>query len=58
MPSDIIRLGERLQKELSEIGFTNGIKDEDGNIDLKQTIAFLVNYYHQAQKEAVNSRML
>jgi len=51
LPSDIIRLGERLQKELSEIGFSNDIKDEDGNVDLKQTIAFLIEKYRQSQRD-------
>jgi hypothetical protein len=55
---DTIWLGEKLKQQLSEIGFTNGIKDEDGNVDLKQTIAFLVNYYHQAQKEAVKKEAI
>jgi len=56
--ADTIWLGEKLKKQLLEIGFSNNIKDEDGNVDLKQTIAFLVNYYHQAQKEAVKKNAI
>jgi len=56
--TDTIWLGEKLKKQLSDIAFANNIKDEDGNVDLKQTIAFLVNYYHQSQKEAVKKESI
>ena len=57
MPSDIIRLGERLQKELSEIAFANNILQE-GEPDLKSTIAFLIEKYRQSQKDAIKKNAI
>jgi hypothetical protein len=52
MPNDVIRLGERLRKDLEEIAFSNNILKE-GEPDIKTTIAFLIEKYRQAQKELV-----
>ncbi|ADF27760.1 hypothetical protein STIV2_C211 [Sulfolobus turreted icosahedral virus 2] len=54
---DIIRLGERLVKELSEIAFANNILRE-GEPDLKSTIAFLVEKYIQSQKDLVKKNSI
>ncbi len=50
--TDVIRLGERLRKDLEEIAFANNILEE-GEPDLKSTIAFLIEKYRQSQKEAI-----
>jgi len=57
LPSDIIRLGERLQKELSEIAFANNILQE-GEPDVKSTIAFLIEKYRQSQKDVVKKNAI
>jgi hypothetical protein len=57
MPSDVIRLGERLRKDLEEIAFANNILEE-GEPDLKSTIAFLIEKYRQAQKETIKKNAI
>ena len=57
MPNDVIRLGERLQKELSEIAFANNILEE-GEPDLKSTIAFLIEKYRQSQKDTIKKNAI
>ena len=57
MPNDIIRLGERLRKDLEEIAFANNILEE-GEPDLKSTIAFLIEKYRQFQKEAIKKEAI
>jgi len=52
MPNDVIRLGERLRKDLEEIAFANNILEE-GEPDIKSTIAFLIEKYRQSQKESI-----
>ncbi len=55
--SDIIRLGERLRKDLEEIAFANNILEE-GEPDIKSTIAFLIEKYRQSQKEAIKKEAI
>ena len=50
--SDVIRLGERLRKDLEEIAFANNILEE-GEPDIKSTIVFLIEKYRQSQNEAI-----
>jgi hypothetical protein len=57
MPNDVIRLGERLRKDLEEIAFANNILEE-GEPDLKSTIAFLIERYRQAQKELIKKNVI
>ena len=57
MPNDVIRLGERLRKDLEEIAFANNILEE-GEPDLKSTIAFLIEKYRQAQKETIKKNTI
>jgi hypothetical protein len=55
--TDVIRLGERLKKDLEEIAFANNILQE-GEPDLKSTIAFLIERYRQAQKETIKKNAI
>jgi len=57
MPNDVIRLGERLRKDLEEIAFANNILEE-GEPDIKSTIAFLIERYRQAQKESIKKNAI
>ena len=57
MTNDVIRLGERLRKDLEDIAFANNILEE-GEPDLKSTIAFLIEKYRQSQKEAVKKEAI
>ncbi|MCG2868114.1 MAG: hypothetical protein L7G90_01855 [Candidatus Nanopusillus sp.] len=57
MPNDVIRLGERLRKDLEEIAFANNILEE-GEPDIKSTIAFLIERYRQAQKETIKKNAI
>jgi len=55
--NDVIRLGERLKKDLEEIAFANNILEE-GEPDLKSTIAFLIERYHQSQKDMIKKNVI
>jgi hemerythrin-like domain-containing protein len=55
--NDVIRLGERLRKDLEEIAFANNILEE-GEPDIKSTIAFLIERYRQAQKELIKKEVI
>ncbi len=55
--TDVIRLGERLRKDLEEIAFANNILEE-GEPDIKSTIAFLIEKYRQSQKEAIKKEAI
>ena len=57
MTNDVIRLGERLKKDLEEIAFANNILEE-GEPDLKSTIAFLIERYHQSQKDMIKKNVI
>ena len=57
LTNDVIRLGERLRKDLEDIAFANNILEE-GEPDLKSTIAFLIEKYRQSQKEAVKKEAI
>jgi hypothetical protein len=57
MTNDVIRLGERLRKDLEEIAFANNILEE-GEPDIKSVIAFLIEKYRQAQKETIKKNAI
>ncbi len=57
MTNDVIRLGERLRKDLEDIAFANNILQE-GEPDLKSTIAFLLEKYRQSQRDTIKKNAI
>ncbi len=46
-----------MRKDLEEIAFANNILEE-GEPDIKSTIAFLIEKYRQSQKEAIKKEAI